>query len=115
MTTNESPRFVAQFADGEETRMTVFTTLKNLDVVRGVRLAKYAYYSRKGKRPPPIVKARFESNGQILETYSAVDLEDIDSDESDDQTVERLQEQLERRAQEELDRGLDEAPWEEQK
>jgi hypothetical protein len=74
---NESPTFVCEFADGETTRMATFTSLKKLDVERGVRLAKHAYRSRKkGQEPPAIVKAYFEGNGQILETYSGIDLEE---------------------------------------
>jgi len=45
-------------------------------VERSVRLAKHAYRSRKGQEPPAIVKAYFEGNGQILETYSGIDLEE---------------------------------------
>ena len=73
---NESPTFVAEFADGEETRMTVLTSPKKLDVERGVRLARHAYRSRKQQELPPIIKALFERDGKVLETYSAVDLED---------------------------------------
>lgn len=117
---SDSPTFVAEFADGEQTRMTVFTSLKKLDVERGVRLARHAYRSRMKQEPPPIVKAHFASNGVMLAAYSSVDLEDIDADddqavdaESDDQVVERIQEQREHRAQEEMSRALlDEVPWE---
>ena len=109
---NESPTFVAEFTGGEETRMTVFS------FVRGVRLARHAFRSRKkGAEPPAIVKAHFESNGRILETYSAVDLEDIDNDSiGDDRAVERIQEQDEHQHQEAMSKAdLDEVPWEEPK
>jgi hypothetical protein len=110
---NESPTFVAEFTGGEETRMTVFTSLKKLDVVRGVRLARHAFRSRMRQEPPPILKAHFASGGRILETYSAVDLEDIDNDSiGDDRTVERIQEQDEHQHQEAMSKAyLDEVPW----
>ena len=38
-----SPTFVATFADGEVTQMTTYTALDELDVTRGVRLARAAY------------------------------------------------------------------------
>ena len=75
---SDSPTFIAEFADGEVTRMTVFTPLYKLDVGRGVRLAKHAYRSRKGREPPAIVRARFEQDGQLLAAYSAVELEEDD-------------------------------------
>jgi len=46
--TSRSPVFVAHFADGETTRMTVCTTLDKLDVGCGVRLSRHAYSSRTG-------------------------------------------------------------------
>ena len=55
---NTSPAFVAVFADGETTRMTVFQAGKTLNLSRGVRLARAAYESRTKKTPPPIVEAR---------------------------------------------------------
>jgi hypothetical protein len=48
--TDVGPTFVAQFADGEVTRMSIFTTLADLDLGRGVRLACAAYDSRKRQR-----------------------------------------------------------------
>jgi len=78
---NESPTFVAEFADGEVTRLTTFSSLKKLDVERGVKLARHAYRSRTKQEPREIVKAHFETgNGEMLAAYSAVDLEDIDED-----------------------------------
>jgi hypothetical protein len=56
-----SPTFVATFADGEVTRMTVFGTPDNVDVERAKRLARYAYdESRTKKTLPAFVKAHFE-------------------------------------------------------
>ena len=46
-----SPTFVATFADGEVTRMTVFGTPDDVDVERAKRLARYAYESRTKKTP----------------------------------------------------------------
>jgi glucose dehydrogenase len=56
-----SPTFVCNFSDGEQTRMTVWCG-NGLDVARGVKLARYAYESRrKGKTPPPMTSATFVS------------------------------------------------------
>jgi transcriptional regulator with XRE-family HTH domain len=70
------PTFVARFSDGEITRMSTFTPLENLDVGRGLRLARAAYEARarrSGGRlppvPPPIVHAHFERDGETLATY----------------------------------------------
>jgi hypothetical protein len=41
-----SPSFVAVFAGGETTRMTVFQAENTLNLGRGVRLARAAYESR---------------------------------------------------------------------
>jgi hypothetical protein len=67
-----SPTFYAEFSDGQKTRMTVFTSRDKLDVERGVKLAQYAYESRTHRKPPAIVKARFESEGEILQSYVCV-------------------------------------------
>jgi len=73
------PTFVATFADGQVTRMSTFTSLTNLDVARGVRLSRAAYESRARGRfgkslqrvPPPIIRAHFEQDGNVLVTYDA--------------------------------------------
>jgi hypothetical protein len=57
----ESPTFVAKFADGEVTRITVLARRDKLDVARGVRLAQHAYRSRTGREPGPIVEACFRT------------------------------------------------------
>ena len=73
-----SPTFVAQFADGEITRLTTYTSLDKLDVARGLRLARHAYSSRTGKKKPPaVVAARFERNGATLKEYAAKELKDV--------------------------------------
>ena len=66
-----SPTFVARFADGETTRMSVHCERGGLDVGRGVRLAQHAYRSRTGRKPPAIIEAWFETNGTQLASYSA--------------------------------------------
>jgi len=71
-----SPTFVATFADGEVTRMTVFCTPDDVDVERGKKLARYAYESRTKKPPPAFLKAHFEQAGVVFRAYSAVELED---------------------------------------
>ena len=66
-----SPTFVATFADGEVTQMTTYTTLDELDVTRGVRLAGAAYEARTKHESPAIIEARFEQDGKILASYEA--------------------------------------------
>ena len=71
------PTCVAMFADGEVTRMSTFTSLKQLDWERGLRLSQAAYESRwrtrvrvHGVAPlsvlPIIVSAHFEQDGVVL-------------------------------------------------
>jgi len=90
------PTFVCEFADGTRTRMSVFTSLENLDWGRGERLSIAAYQSRWRMRalaqyheqngglrltrwqyresainliapvPPAIIAAHFEQDGQML-------------------------------------------------
>ena len=71
--------FVCNFSDGEQTRMTVHCG-KGLDVARGVKLARYAYESRKGKTPPAMRDATFVSSddGITLMRYSAQKLNSHD-------------------------------------
>jgi hypothetical protein len=68
--------FVAEFVDGEITRMTTYTeSLAKLDIGRGVRLSQHAYRSRMKQKPPAIVAARFENtDGKVLEQYDAKQL-----------------------------------------
>jgi hypothetical protein len=73
-----SPTFICNFSDGEQTRMTVWCG-NGLDVARGVKLARYAYESRKGRTPPPMTSATFVSNdvsndGATLAKYNADEL-----------------------------------------
>ena len=71
-----SPVFVATFSDDTQTRMTVWhdPERKTLNLDRGIRLAGHAYRSRTGKKPPPIVAAHFERDGEILASYTAAEL-----------------------------------------
>jgi hypothetical protein len=69
-----SPTFIAKFADGETTRMTVFCRHDKPDAWRGVRLAVAAYRSRTRREPVAIVEARFERNGAVLAEYCAEQL-----------------------------------------
>jgi hypothetical protein len=75
---SHSPVFVATFADGTETRMSVFHDLehKTLNLDRGIRLAQHAYRSRKQQEPPLIVAAHFERDGEILASYTASEFVD---------------------------------------
>jgi hypothetical protein len=74
---NTSPIFVATFEDSETTRMTTFQLGKTLDLGRGVRLARAAYESRMKKTPPPIVKAHYECDDEILESYEREQLDAV--------------------------------------
>jgi hypothetical protein len=74
------PTFIAEFADGTTTRMSVFTSLTKLDWSRGIRLAEQAWEARWRRRarfpggglsllapvPPAIIAARFEQDGVVL-------------------------------------------------
>jgi hypothetical protein len=72
---SESPTFICNFSDGEQTRMTVWCR-NGLDVVRGVKLACFAYESRKQKTPPPMTSAIFVSrDGATLAKYDATFLD----------------------------------------
>jgi hypothetical protein len=76
-----APTFVAEFRDGQITRMTTHCLPTNLDLGRGVRLAQHAYQSRMKQTPPAIIAARFETSrfeteGETLHEYSADDLWD---------------------------------------
>jgi hypothetical protein len=72
-----SPTFVAIFADGEVTRMTTFQPDKDLNLARGARLACAAYESRKKKTPPPLVRAHYERDGEVLESYGREQLDSL--------------------------------------
>ena len=70
-----SPTFVATFADGEVTRMSVFTSPKKLDMARGARLARAAYETRKKQVAPPIIEAHYERNDEVVEHYTREQLD----------------------------------------
>jgi hypothetical protein len=72
------PTFVATFADGAVTRMSVYAENETTpDLERGKTLARYAYRSRTGKQPPAFIKAHFEQvDGTVLVSYSAIELND---------------------------------------
>ena len=71
-----SPVFVATFDDADKTvtRMTTFCEDDKLDVARGVILSRRAYRQRTGQRAPALVQAHFERDGNVLETYNALQL-----------------------------------------
>lgn len=70
-----SPSFVAHFADGAVTRMSVYCAdPRKPDCLRGVRLAIHAYCSRRRKDPPAIVRASFRRGDQMLVEYAAAEL-----------------------------------------
>jgi hypothetical protein len=74
------PSFVAKFADGTVTRMTVYCSPEKLDWDRGVRLSQAAWEARWRRRarfpggglslltpvPPAIVAMHFEQDGVVL-------------------------------------------------
>jgi hypothetical protein len=67
--------FICNFSNGEQTRMTVHCR-KGLDIGCGVRLARYAYESRKGQAPPAMLGATFVSGDghTTLMLYDAAEL-----------------------------------------
>src|SRR5215469_15592453 len=71
LSNGQAPTFVARFSDGIVTRMTCHCAKQNLDLRRGIVISRAAYESRtKGKEPPPIVEARFQTpDGKILCEY----------------------------------------------
>jgi hypothetical protein len=73
---SSSPSFICVFADGETARLTVWHApeRKTLDLMRAIRLACWAYRSRKHCDPPAIERAHFERDGNILATYDAAAL-----------------------------------------
>jgi hypothetical protein len=72
---NDSPTFVATFADGVVTRMTTHCKSDTkLDMMRGVVLAHHAYRQRTGRESVALVKAHFERDGTLLQAYSAIDM-----------------------------------------
>jgi hypothetical protein len=64
------PSFVATFADGNVTRMSVCTSIDKLDFWRGVRLARIAIESRTKRKAPKLVAAHFEQHGRTLATFN---------------------------------------------
>ena len=77
-----SPTFIARFVDGEVVRMTTYhdDERKTLDLKRGVRLARWAYLSRKKQEPLMIESASFvgfERDGETLATYTAEQLAEV--------------------------------------
>ena len=50
---SESLLFAAKWSDGLETRMSVYTTVDNLDVARGVAVSRAAYSSRAARISTP--------------------------------------------------------------
>jgi len=72
---NVSPTFVCTFEDSETTRLTTYQHGETLALGRGVRLARAAYESRMKKTPPPIIKAHYERDGEILESYEREQLD----------------------------------------
>jgi hypothetical protein len=67
-----SPTFVAEFENGDSvvvTRMQTYAPKGKLDLARGVRLARAAYESRTKQPAPAIVSARYESDGEVIESY----------------------------------------------
>jgi hypothetical protein len=91
------PTIAVEFADGTTTRMSVFTSLEQLDWNRGLRLSRLAWESRWRARrhtyqsdtigpvapiPPAIVTAHFEQDGKLLaqrnyESGRAIETEEI--------------------------------------
>jgi hypothetical protein len=75
-----APTFVARFSDGIVTKMTCYCARGKLDLRRGIVLSRAAYESRaKGKEPPPLVEARFQTReGEILCEYDNKAIADVE-------------------------------------
>ena len=78
---SDSPTFVAVFddgtVDGTVTRMTVYQSSAKLDFGRGVRLARWAYRSRKRTDHVPSIKAAHYEDGEtgaVLVTLTGKDI-----------------------------------------
>ena len=66
--------FICNFSDGEQTRMSVYCH-NGPDLERGLKLARYAYESRKGTTAPTIASASFVSrDGKTVATYAGNEL-----------------------------------------
>jgi hypothetical protein len=64
-----SPTCVVAFADGETTRMTVWSASGKPDLRRGIKLAHAAYESRTMSKPPAITALHFETvDGESVTT-----------------------------------------------
>jgi hypothetical protein len=57
--------------------MSVFTSREKLDMARGVRLARAAYESRMKQAALPIIEARYERDGEVLESYEREQLDSV--------------------------------------
>src|SRR5262249_37484320 len=71
-----SPACVAEFADGQITRMTVWSANGKPDLRRGIRLAWAAYESRMlSKQPPAITALHFEAadGASVIRTQFTAD------------------------------------------
>jgi len=68
------PIFIAEFANGHQTCITAFCPPDKLDPGRGALLARHAYTRLRNMPSPPIVRARFEFNGEVLAIYDEVAL-----------------------------------------
>ena len=75
---SDGPVFYAKWSDETETRMSVYSSLTDLDVRRGIAVATAAYSSRKhvptADLKATIVRAHFESNGIVIQAYTAEEL-----------------------------------------
>jgi hypothetical protein len=66
--------FVARFADGEVTRMSIYTPKGKLDSGRGLRLSRHAHNQRTGKQNGLIVAAHFEQGGIVVRSCTTKEL-----------------------------------------
>jgi hypothetical protein len=78
------PLFICRFEGGHAASVAVFCALDALDPARGVMLARRAYAKLyrdahgEHRKPPAIVRARFELNGgEVLATYDATALAEL--------------------------------------
>jgi hypothetical protein len=72
-----SPTFVGKFEDGTTVRMTTWHDpgAKDFDLDRGISNARAAYRSRHQTNViPPLLAGHFERGGEVLESYTAEEL-----------------------------------------
>jgi hypothetical protein len=72
-----SPTCVVTFEGGEVCRMTTWSAGGKPDLERGIKLARFAYESRRKRFPPGITAVHFEVDGVALVPYTAEEIAEV--------------------------------------